>query len=109
MRVAKQTQFCVALMLACLIAGGCAGSTGEAELHGATQRMTRKAPPIPKAGALAQPKSLRQIGVPDGAVRAAVPPDNPQTPEKIPLVQKLFFDCPQCATKTQSWSTCPDP
>jgi len=109
MRVAKQTQFCVALMLACLIAGGCAGSTGEAELHGATQRMTRKAPPIPKAGALAQPKSLRQIGVPDGAVRAAVPPDNPQTPEKIALGQKLFFDGRLSADNTVACSTCHDP
>jgi len=96
-------------MLACLIAGGCAGSTGEAELHGATQRMTRKAPPIPKAGALAQPKAPRQIGVPDGAVGAAIPPDNPQTPEKIALGQKLFFDGRLSADKSVACSTCHDP
>jgi cytochrome c peroxidase len=92
MRVAKQTQCCVALMLACLAAGGCTSSTGRADRHGATRQTTLKAPPIPKAGVLAQPKSLRQIGLPDGAILAAIPPDNPQTPEKIALGQKLFFD-----------------
>src|SRR5260221_2689964 len=108
MRVAKQTPFCVALMLACLIAGGCAGSTGEAELHGATQRMTRKAPPIPKAGALARPKSLQQIGAPVDATRAAIPPDNPQTPDKIALGLKLFFDGRLSADGTVACSTCHD-
>jgi cytochrome c peroxidase len=93
MRVAKQTQFCVALMLACLSAGGCASSTGS----------------IPKAGALAQPKSPRQIGAPEGAARAATPPDNPQTPEKIALGQKLFFDGRLSADKTVACSTCHDP
>jgi cytochrome c peroxidase len=93
MRVAKQTQFCVALMLTCLSAGGCASSTGS----------------IPKAGALAQPKSPRQIGAPEGATRAATPPDNPQTPEKIALGQKLFFDGRLSADKTVACSTCHDP
>ena len=105
MRVARQTQCCVALMFAGLIAGGCAGS-GEADLHGA--RMTG-VPYIPKAGARAQPKSPRQIGVPGGAVGAAIPPDNPQTPEKIALGQKLFFDGRLSADKTVACSTCHDP
>ncbi len=108
MRVARQTRFCAALMLACLIAGGCAGS-GEADLHGATPRTTRRAPAIPKAGALAQPKAPRQIGVPDGAVGAAIPPDNPQTPERIALGQKLFFDGRLSADKSVACSTCHDP
>src|SRR5713101_4870428 len=51
-----------------------------------------KVPPIPKAGPLAQPKSIHQVGVPAAATRAAIPPDNPQTPEKIALGQNLFFD-----------------
>src|SRR5207249_725097 len=51
-----------------------------------------KVPPIPEAGPLAQPKSIHQVGVPAAATRAAIPPDNPQTPEKIALGQKLFFD-----------------
>src|SRR5712692_1513125 len=49
-------------------------------------------PPIPKPGPLAQPRSLKQIGAPADQTRAAIPPDNPQTPEKVALGEKLFFD-----------------
>jgi len=44
-----------------------------------------KAPPIPEAGPLAQPKPLDQAGFPAELTRQAIPPDNPQTPEKIAL------------------------
>jgi cytochrome c peroxidase len=108
MRVAKQTRLCVTIMLGCLSAGGWASSTAEADLNGATQQMTLKAPPIPEAGALARPRSPRQIGAPD-ATRAAMPPDNPQTPEKIALGQKLFFDGRLSADNTVACSTCHDP
>jgi cytochrome c peroxidase len=109
MRVAKQTRLYVTIMLGCLSAGAWASSTAEADLNGATQQMTLKAPPIPQAGALARPRSPRQIGAPDGATRAATPPDNPQTPEKIALGQKLFFDGRLSADKTVACSTCHDP
>jgi cytochrome c peroxidase len=59
---------------------------------GATQRAPLKPRPIPEAGPLARPKSLQQIGVPVDLTRAAIPADNPQSPEKIALGQKLFFD-----------------
>src|SRR5437773_10943823 len=49
-------------------------------------------PPIPKACPLAQPRSLQQVCLPDDQTRAVIAPDNPQTPEKIALGQKLFFD-----------------
>lgn len=39
----------------------------------------------PEAEPLAQPKSLQQVGVPVEMTRATIPPDNPQTPEKISL------------------------
>jgi cytochrome c peroxidase len=65
--------------------------------------------PIPKAGPLAQPKSIHQVGVPAAATRAATPPDNPQTPEKIALGQKLFFDGRLSADGTVACSTCHDP
>ncbi len=41
--------------------------------------------------------------------RAAIPADNPQTPEKISLGQKLFFDRRLSADGTVSCSTCHDP
>src|SRR2546422_5266825 len=66
-------------------------------------------PPIPKAGPLAQPKSIHQVGVPAAATRAAIPPDNPQTPEKIALGQKLFFEGRLSADGTVACSTCHDP
>ncbi len=65
--------------------------------------------PIPPAGPLAEPKSLKQVGVPVEATRAAVPADNPQTPEKIALGKKLFFDGRLSADGTVACSTCHDP
>jgi cytochrome c peroxidase len=76
---------------------------------GATQRATLKPRPIPEAGPLARPKSLRQVGVPVALTRAAIPADNPQSPEKIALGQKLFFDGRLSADGSVACSTCHDP
>ncbi len=67
------------------------------------------APPIPPAGRLAMPRSLEQVGLPIAATRAAVPADNPQTPDKIELGEKLFFDGRLSADGTVACSTCHDP
>src|SRR5713101_4962088 len=118
MRVAKRTRLGVTIMLvagAATLILSCQGtrkqasSVAEAPPDGATQQATLKAPPIPEAGPLARPKSLRQVGVPPGATRAAIPPDNPQTPEKIALGQRLFFDGRLSADGTVACSTCHDP
>jgi cytochrome c peroxidase len=66
-------------------------------------------PPIPGAGPLAAPKSLKQVGVPVETTRAAAPTDNPQSPEKIALGEKLFFDGRLSADGTIACSTCHDP
>jgi hypothetical protein len=58
------------------------------------KRVGPKGSPNPEADRLAQPKSLQQVGVPIEATGAAIPADNPQTPEKISLGQKLFFRTP---------------
>jgi hypothetical protein len=102
MRVAKRTRLCVTLILAAGLATlmlGCRsrGKTGE---FGCRSRSGRSdAARRPEAAALsrsgstlARPKSLRQVGVPEGAIRAAIPPDNPQTPEKLAVGLRLFFD-----------------
>jgi len=68
-----------------------------------------KPPSIPQAGPLAEPRSLRQVGIPSDATRSAIPPDNPQTTEKIALGQKLFFDGRLSADGTVACSTCHDP
>jgi cytochrome c peroxidase len=62
-----------------------------------------------EADPLAQPKSLQQVGVPLEITRAAIPADNPQTPDKIALGQKLFFDRRLSVDGTVSCSTCHDP
>ncbi len=66
-------------------------------------------PPIPKSGPLAQPRSTRQVGFPLDQTLAAIPPDNPQTPEKIALGQKLFFDGRLSVDGTVACATCHDP
>jgi cytochrome c peroxidase len=49
------------------------------------------------------------VGAPVEMTRAAIPADNPQTPEKISLGQKLFFDRRLSVNGTVSCSTCHDP
>src|SRR5438094_9173849 len=68
-----------------------------------------KPPAIPQAGPLGQPKSPKQVGAPADATRAAIPFDNPQTPEKIALAEKLFSAGRLAADGTVAWSTCHDP
>src|SRR5262249_4474683 len=81
----------------------------EASPRAATQQAAAKPPPIPEAGALAHPRALQQVGLPVAATRAAMPADNPQTPEKIALGEKLFFDGRLSADGTVACSTCHDP
>src|SRR5437870_1353169 len=74
-----------------------------------TKQATGKAAPIPQAGPLARPRSLQQVGLPAELTRTVIPPDNPQTPEKIALGQKLFFDGRLSADGTVACATCHDP
>jgi cytochrome c peroxidase len=66
-------------------------------------------PPIPHIGPLAQPRSLRQVGLPAAQTQAAIPADNPQTPEKIALGQKLFFEGRLSADGTVACASCHNP
>jgi len=91
-----------ALILVVMVAGifGCERSAKKA---------SSQLPLIPETDPLAQPKSLQQVGVPVAMTRGVIPADNPQTPEKISLGQKLFFDRRLSADATVSCSTCHDP
>src|SRR5437868_1942925 len=97
-----------------LLLGGEGGRRGgssaeEAALAGTAEPAAGKAPPIPKAGPLASSRSLQQVGLPVELTRTVTPPDNPQTPEKIALGQKLFFDGRLSADGTVACATCHDP
>ena len=61
------------------------------------------------ASPLAQPRPSHQVGLPVAATHAAIPTDNPQTPAKIALGQRLFFDARLSADGTVACSTCHDP
>jgi cytochrome c peroxidase len=99
----------VALIAGWQDAGKKAGRKIEAKADEAPQETAPKPPPIPRASALARPKSLEQLGVPLEATRAAVPADNPQRPQKIALGEKLFFDGRLSADGTVACSSCHDP
>ena len=66
-------------------------------------------PPIPGSGALAQPRSQKQAGFPASQTLAVTPADNPQTPEKVALGEKLFFDGRLSVDGTVACATCHDP
>jgi cytochrome c peroxidase len=66
-------------------------------------------PEIPKPGPAARPKPLAQVGAPADLTRAAMPLDNPQTPDKVALGEKLFFDGRLSADGTVACASCHDP
>jgi cytochrome c peroxidase len=118
MRFPKLTRihvsFVVGVTCAALILG-CEGANRKADLDrepvpdGRKEHTAGKAPPLPKAGRLARPRPLKQVGAPATLTRAAIPADNPQTPAKIALGAKLFFDGRLSADGTVACATCHDP
>jgi cytochrome c peroxidase len=73
------------------------------------KKESSKQPSTAETDPLAQPKALQQVGVPVELTRDAIPADNPQTPEKISLGQKLFFERRLSADGTVSCRTCHNP
>ena len=114
MRFGNRIRFCTTLLVgAAALTLGCeiakeASWNLEARVE-ASQQTPARPSPVPAAGPLAEPKSIKQVGVPVEATRAAVPTDNPQTPEKIALGQKLFFDRRLSVDGTIACSSCHDP
>src|SRR5215470_20166224 len=110
MRVSHQIRFCIMSGLAlALVVVEHSGAKPFGWNLATVEAQTPHAPPIPAASPLASPKSLKQLGVPVQATNAAVPADNPQTPEKIALGEKLFFDGRLSVDGTVACSTCHDP
>jgi cytochrome c peroxidase len=114
MQANSRVRLCFAFLVALCITGLGHESANPADqnpgsVQGASAQTAAHAPPIPPVSPLADPKSLKQVGLPVEATRAAVPADNPQTPEKVALGEKLFFDGRLSADGTVACSTCHDP
>jgi cytochrome c peroxidase len=98
-----------AVVLACGERGG--QSQAKSDTTGASAFAVSSQPlePIPPDDSLARPKSLHQVGVPLALTDSVIPKDNPQTPQKIGLGEKLFFDRRLSANGTVACASCHDP
>lgn len=65
------------------------------------------APPLPKAGPLAQPRSQDQIGFPSALTASVIPPASPLTPATVALGEKLFFESRLSGDGTVACATIP--
>lgn len=63
----------------------------------------------PETDQLAEPKPLEQTGFPKQLYGWLIPPDNPQTPAKVALGKRLFFDPRLSEDNTVSCATCHAP
>jgi cytochrome c peroxidase len=103
----KTSAALIGLLCGWAFIGSCTGSSAEESATGGLA--SGEAPPLPKVTALAQPRPRKQVGVPERLTQAAIPKDNPLTPEKVALGEKLFFDSRLSADGTVACATCHDP
>jgi cytochrome c peroxidase len=68
-----------------------------------------QAPPLPKPGPLAQPRSRDQVGFPEALTKSIMPPGSPLTPALVALGAKLFFESRLSDDGTVACATCHDP
>lgn len=119
MASSKQTQSIIRLWavlstaVELLFVGSQVGSAESAEPKASSTVIAAatpaKVPPVPIPGPLAQPRSLKQVGVPIQQTLAEIPTDNPQTPEKIALGERLFFEPRLSVDGTVACASCHDP
>lgn len=106
----EKSRLLIPVLLSLIILGHLPANSGQEGGAGELARLAPgKAPPIPRAGTLAQPRPRNQVGLPEQLTGAIIPPDNPLTSEKIELGQKLFFDGRLSADGTVACATCHDP
>src|SRR5882672_10643908 len=68
-----------------------------------------QAPPLPKAGPLAEPRSQHQVGLPAVLTKWVISPPSSRMPARAALGQKLFFDARLSANGTVACATCHNP
>jgi di-heme cytochrome c peroxidase len=67
-----------------------------------------QAPPLPQAGALAEPRSSDQVGFPTALTAYAISPTSLR-PARVALGQRLFFEPRLSGDRTVACATCHDP
>lgn len=111
----KRVGLVIVAAISTVLLPGCDGTrpnelaAGEPAPSDTTRLAPGKAPPIPEAGPLAKPRSLRQVGLPAELIRSVTPADNAQTADKIALGQTLFLEARLSADGTVACATCHDP
>jgi len=68
-----------------------------------------QAPPVPRAGALAEPRSQDQVDFPAALTKSVIPPGSPLAPAIVSLGQRLFFESRLSGDGTIACATCHDP
>ncbi len=81
----------------------------KAAFAGTAETPPENLSPVPVPGPLSKPRSLKLVGAPVQQILAEIPADNPQTPEKIALGEKLFFDPRLSVDDTVACASCHDP
>jgi cytochrome c peroxidase len=99
-----------AVLSVCLCAVLAAPAVSEDIGIGSTPALApERAPPLPKADPLAEPRSQDQVGFPAALTASVIPPANPLTPARVALGEKLFFDSRLSGDGTVACATCHDP
>ena len=99
-----------ATLSACLCTIVTAPAEGEDIGAGAPPALAPgQAPPLPKMGPLAQPRSQDQVGFPAALTKSAIPPGSALAPATVSLGEQLFFDARLSGDGTVSCATCHDP
>lgn len=68
-----------------------------------------EAPPLPKLGPLAVPRSQQQVGFPAELTASVIPPTSPLMPAAVALGEKLFFEPRLSGDGTVACASCHDP
>jgi cytochrome c peroxidase len=104
------TSFVVLLLLTCSFAVLAAPAASEDTSIGPPPALAPgQAPPLPKAGPLAEPRSHDQVGFPAALTASVIPPGSPLTPTIVALGEKLFFDSRLSGDGTVACASCHDP
>src|SRR6266700_2631324 len=106
----RATSLSVLLLLSCIFAVLAAPAVNEDTAVGPPPALAPgQAPPLPKQGLLAEPRSSNQVGFPAALTASVVPPASPLTPAIVALGEKLFFDSRLSGDGTVACATCHDP